>query len=109
MAVKYSSAASQESVNLHGVTLQKARQWFCKHPVISLNEANCDDQVREARANVHDHRVKPEECCHICNSIVQEKVMAMLTKNIIPDIAKFLCTGCGAIIQVCQSIKQKNE
>ena len=109
MAVNYSSAASQEAVNLHGATLQKARQRFCKHPVISLSEANCDDQVRLARAKVPDHRVKPEECCPTCNSSVQEEVMAMLTNNIIPDIAKFLCTGCGAIIQVCQSIKQKNE
>ena len=71
MAVKYSLAASQEAVNLQRANLQKARQRFCKHPVISLSEANYDDQVRVARAKVPDHRVKPEECCPTCNSSVQ--------------------------------------
>ena len=73
---------------------------------ISLSEANCDDQVRVARAKVPDHRVKPEECCPTCNSSVQEEVMAMLTNNIIPDVAKFLCTRCRAIIYfICDPLR----
>ena len=72
MAVQYSTAASQDAANLHGATIQEARKRFCKHPVISLSEANCDVQVREARASVPDHRVKPEESCSTCNSSIQE-------------------------------------
>ena len=89
MALQYST---------DGATIQKARKRFCKHPVISLSEANCDAQVREARASAPDHRVKSEESCSTCNSSIQEDVMAMLTNSIIPDVAKFFCTGCGDII-----------
>ena len=64
----------------------------------ALGEANCEEQVRAARAHVADHSVKPDEFCPTCHSNVQEEVMAMVTNHIIPDVAKYLCTGCGFII-----------
>ena len=83
----------QDAANLYGPTIQKGRKRFCKHSVISLSEANCDAQVRDARASASDHRVKPEESCADCNSSIQEEIMTMLTNRIIPEVEQFLCTG----------------
>ena len=75
MAVIYSPAASLEAANLHGPTLQKARSRFCKHPVTALSEANCEEQMRAARAQVPDHGVKHDEFFPTCYSNVREEVM----------------------------------
>jgi hypothetical protein len=98
MVVRYFPAANTEAANLLGATLQKARAKFCNHPVTAPSEANCDDQVRASRSQAPDHTVKPDEFCQSCHSNVQEEIMAMVTNHIIPDVARFLCTGCGEII-----------
>ena len=97
MAVQY-SPASQDAANLLGATIQKARKNFCTHSVISLREANCDPQVRAARASAPDQRVQSEESCTDCNSSIQEEIKALLTNRIIPEVEKFLCTGSGEIL-----------
>ena len=63
----------------------------------ALSEANCEEKVRAARAKVPDQGVKPDECFPACQSNVQKEVMEMVTNHIIPDVAKYLCTGCGSI------------
>ena len=65
--------------------------------VTALSEANFEEQVWASRIQVPDYSVKPDEFCHTCHSNVQEEVMAMVTNHIIPDVAKYLCTGCGSI------------
>ena len=52
---------------------------------VSMSEANCIAQGRDARASAPDHRVKPEESCADCNSSIQEEIMSMLTNMIIPE------------------------
>ena len=92
--VVHISPAIHDAANPLGATIQTSMKGFCTHSVVALREANCDLQVRTARASVPDHKVQPEESCTECESSIQEEIKALLTKRIIPEVEKFLCTGC---------------
>ena len=95
MTVRYHPATTYDAASLMDETLKTARARFCSHRVTSLQEANCVDQVRAVRAQTPGHSVQQDEFCNVCLSSIQEELMSMITNRVIPDVAKFLCCGCG--------------
>jgi hypothetical protein len=98
MTVRYHPAAAYDAAGLMDNTVKTAKARFCSHRVTSLLAANCVDQIRATRARTLGHSVVQEEFCETCYSSIQEEIMSMLTKKIVPDVAKFLCSGCGDIL-----------
>ena len=92
------SPSSHDAANLMMTTIQTARgKKFCGPSVVNLKEANCDPQVRDAKASVEQHRVRQDEGCQVCDISLQEEVKALLTNRIIPALEKIFYLGCGVI------------